>query len=220
MIDFEQWHGFRKDGWNVRVDVRNFIQKNFMEYEGDESFLCGPTQKTTAIWNKLLDLMKEERKKGILDVETTLPSSITSHSAGYIDKDNEVIVGLQTDKPLKRGIYPRGGLRMVKTALEAFGYYIDPITEMIFTQHRKTHNDGVFDCYTEEMRAARSAALLTGLPDAYGRGRIIGDYRRVALYGVDWLIRDKKEQKRLLNVAAMTDEIIRQRLAFAPSSWR
>ena len=211
MIDFEQWDGFRKDGWNVRVDVRNFIQKNFMEYEGDESFLCGPTEKTTTIWNKLLDLMKEERKKGILDVETTLPSSITSHSAGYIDKENEVIVGLQTDKPLKRGIYPRGGLRMVKTALEAFGYYLDPITEMIFTQHRKTHNDGVFDCYTEEMRAARSAALLTGLPDAYGRGRIIGDYRRVALYGVDWLIRDKKEQKRLLNVPVMTDEIIRQR---------
>lgn len=211
MIDIEQWKGFRKDGWNVRVDVRNFIQKNFMEYEGDESFLCGPTKKTMRVWNKLLDLMKEERKKGILDVETTLPSSITSHCAGYIDKENEVIVGLQTDKPLKRGIYPRGGLKMVKTALGAFGYSIDPITEMIFTQHRKTHNDGVFDCYTEEMRAVRHAALLTGLPDAYGRGRIIGDYRRVALYGVDWLIEDKKEQKKLLNVPVMTDEIIRQR---------
>lgn len=211
MIDIEQWKGFRKDGWNVRVDVRNFIQKNFMEYEGDESFLCGPTKKTMTVWNKLLDLMKEERQKGILDVETTLPSSITSHCAGYIDKENEVIVGLQTDKPLKRGIYPRGGLKMVKTALGAFGYSLDPITEMIFTQHRKTHNDGVFDCYTEEMRAARHAALLTGLPDAYGRGRIIGDYRRVALYGVDWLIKDKKEQKKLLNVPVMTDEIIRQR---------
>lgn len=207
----EQWSGFRKGHWNTKIDVRDFIQKNFMEYEGDESFLEKPTVKTESVWKKLTELMKEERKNGILDVECTVPSSITSHGAGYIDKEHEIIVGLQTDAPLKRGIYPRGGLKMVKAALESYGYSLDPVTEMIFSYYRKTHNDGVFDVYTDEIRRARRAAILTGLPDAYGRGRIIGDYRRVALYGVDRLIEDKKEQKHLLDIHSMEDDAIRQR---------
>ena len=160
-------------------------------YYGDESFLAGPTKRTTAIWKKLTDLFVEERKKGVLDV-SQIPSSITAHDAGYIDKDNEIIVGLQTDAPLKRAIMPNGGLRMVPTALEAYGYKPDPQVVETFTKYRKTHNDGVFDAYTADVRRCRSSHILTGLPDAYGRGRIIGDYRRVALYGVDRLIERKK----------------------------
>ena len=212
MNDIEQWKGFRPGHWEHKIDVRDFIWKNFLEYEGDDSFLAGPTDRTLKLWNKIMELTKEERAKGgVLDVETTVPNSITSHSAGYIDRDLEVIVGIQTDKPFKRGIYPRGGLKMVKTALAAYGYSLDPVTEMIFSLYRKTHNDGVFSAYTPEIRRARHAAILTGLPDAYGRGRIIGDYRRVALYGVDRLIEDKRTQKELLEVEMMTEDIIRQR---------
>ncbi|MBQ3922617.1 MAG: formate acetyltransferase, partial [Spirochaetales bacterium] len=212
MNNIEQWKGFRPGHWEHKIDVRDFIWKNFLEYEGDDSFLVGSTDRTLKLWDKIMELTKEERAKGgVLDVETTVPNSITSHSAGYIDKDLEVIVGIQTDKPFKRGIYPRGGLKMVKTALAAYGYSLDPVTEMIFSLYRKTHNDGVFSAYTPEIRRARHAAILTGLPDAYGRGRIIGDYRRVALYGVDRLIEDKRTQKELLEVEMMTEDIIRQR---------
>ena len=212
MNNIEQWKGFRPGHWEHKIDVRDFIWKNFLEYEGDDSFLAGPTDRTLKLWDKIMELTKEERAKGgVLDVETTVPNSITSHSAGYIDRDLEVIVGIQTDKPFKRGIYPRGGLKMVKTALAAYGYSLDPVTEMIFSLYRKTHNDGVFSAYTPEIRRARHAAILTGLPDAYGRGRIIGDYRRVALYGVDRLIEDKRTQKELLEVEMMTEDIIRQR---------
>lgn len=206
-----EWEGFRNGIWQNKIDVRNFIQRNYREYEGDDKFLSEPTERTKRLHEKVSELMKEERAKGILDVETTIPSSITSHGAGYIDKDIEVIFGLQTDKPLKRGIYPRGGLKMVKNALESYGYSIDPVTDMIFSYYRKTHNEGVFSAYTDEMRLARKAAILTGLPDAYGRGRIIGDYRRVALYGVDKLIEEKKLEKRLLDVQEIDEETIRQR---------
>ncbi len=207
----KEWNGFRSGIWQNKIDVRNFIQRNYNEYEGDESFLTPPTEKTEKLHDKILELMAEERKKGILDAETTIPSSITSHGAGYIDKDLEIIYGLQTDKPLKRGIYPRGGLKMVISALESYGYSIDPVTQMIFSFYRKTHNDAVFDAYTDEMKMARKAGILTGLPDAYGRGRIIGDYRRVALYGMDRLIEDKKYQKDLFDIQVMDEESIRMR---------
>ncbi|OHD82820.1 MAG: formate C-acetyltransferase [Spirochaetes bacterium RIFOXYB1_FULL_32_8] len=207
----DPWQGFRKGIWQNTIDVRNFIQRNYREYEGDESFLAPVTDKTKTLHEKVVELMKIERKKGVLDAETTIPSAITSHGAGYIDKSLEVIYGLQTDKPLKRGIYPRGGLKMVQNALESYNYTIDPITSMIFSYYRKTHNDGVFDAYTDEMKLVRKSAILTGLPDAYGRGRIIGDYRRVALYGVDALIKDKKYQKGLLDIHDMDGESIRHR---------
>src|SRR5688572_15079635 len=177
--------------WTKDINVRNFIQQNYTPYFGNESFLAGPTMRTTAIWKKLTDLFVEERKKGVLDV-SQVPSSITAHDAGYIDKKNEVIVGLQTDAPLKRAIMPNGGLKMVTNGLEAYGFKPDPSVVETFTKYRKTHNEGVFDAYTQDVRRCRSSHVLTGLPDAYGRGRIIGDYRRIALYGVDRLIEAKK----------------------------
>src|SRR5215218_646713 len=201
---------FQPGLWTKEINVRNFIQNNYEPYFGDESFLAGPTKRTTAIWKKLTDLFVEERKKGVLDV-SQIPSSITAHEAGYIDKKNEVIFGLQTDAPLKRAIMPNGGLKMVTNGLEAFGFKPDPSVVETFTKYRKTHNSGVFDAYTADVRRCRSSHVLTGLPDAYGRGRIIGDYRRVALYGVDRLIERKQEEKAALDEQWSTDAIIRDR---------
>jgi len=193
-----EWHDFEGGSWTTEINVRSFIQHNYTPYLGDESFLTGPTERTLKLWEKARELMKIEHEKGILDAETSKPSTITTFGPGYLDKENEVIVGFQTDKPLKRGIMPSGGIRVVKKALEAYGYTLDRKTEEIYTQNRKTHNDGVFDAYTDAMRKARHSGIITGLPDAYGRGRIIGDYRRVALYGVDFLIEEKKQAKKLL----------------------
>jgi formate C-acetyltransferase len=204
------WSGFRTGLWQNEIDVRDFIQQNFEPYEGDESFLAGPTERTKNIWARLNELFVEERKKGVLEI-SQVPSSITSHGPGYIDKENEVIVGLQTEAPLKRSIMPNGGLRMVLSALKAYGYKPDPHVVEAFTKYRKTHNDAVFDAYTADIRRCRSSHILTGLPDAYGRGRIIGDYRRVALYGVDRLIERKKEERQALDAEMSTDEIIRDR---------
>ncbi|MEG4106038.1 formate C-acetyltransferase [Microcoleus sp. S13_C5] len=206
-----QWHGFTEGNWTKEVNVRDFIQKNYTPYEGNAEFLTAPTEKTQQLWHKVLELMKQEREKGVLDVDTKVPTSITAHAAGYIDRDLEQIVGLQTDKPLKRAIMPLGGIRVVKAGLEAYGYQLDRQTEEIFTKYRKTHNDGVFDVYTRSMRLARRSGIITGLPDAYGRGRIIGDYRRVALYGVDRLIDDKKTQQESLELEAMDEGTIRLR---------
>ena len=181
--------------WQTEINVRDFIQKNYTPYDGDSSFLAGPTEATTKLWQECCELFKKERENGgVLDMDTKIVSTIVSHGAGYIDKDLEQIVGLQTDKPLKRSLQPFGGIRMAETSCKSYGYEVDPEVVEIFTKYRKTHNQGVFDVYTPEMRAARHAAILTGLPDAYGRGRIIGDYRRIALYGIDRLIEDKKEQ--------------------------
>ena len=181
--------------WNQEINVRDFIQRNYTLYEGDLSFLAGPTEATTKLWQECCDLFKKERENGgVVDMDTKIVSSITSHGAGYIDKELETIVGLQTDAPLKRSMQPFGGIRMAEGACKAYGYEVDSEVSEIFTKYRKTHNQGVFDAYTPEMRKARHAAILTGLPDAYGRGRIIGDYRRIALYGIDRLIEDKKEQ--------------------------
>jgi formate C-acetyltransferase len=196
--------------WNREIDVRDFIQQNVTPYFGDEAFLAGPTPRTDAIMAKLHALYLEERKKGVLDV-SQIPSTITAHDPGYIDKDNEIIVGLQTDAPLKRAIMPNGGFRLVVTALKTYGYEPDPAVVETFTKYRKTHNDGVFDAYTDDIRKCRSSHLLTGLPDAYGRGRIIGDYRRVALYGVDRLVAAKKAEKAALDDAWSSDDIIRDR---------
>ncbi|MFW6296010.1 MAG: formate C-acetyltransferase [Halothece sp.] len=197
--------------WVENVDVRDFIQKNYTPYNGNESFLVGATNRTKKLWEKVQSLMLAEREKGILDADTKVPAGITAHAPGYIDKDLEQIVGLQTDKPLKRSIMPYGGIRVVKKSLEAYGYELDPQTEETFTKYRKTHNDGVFSAYTQQMRLARRSGVITGLPDAYGRGRIIGDYRRIALYGTNHLIEDKKLQLESLENAAMTEEVIRLR---------
>ncbi len=186
---------FKPGKWQHEINVRDFIQKNHTLYEGDASFLADPTKATVQLWEECCELFKKERENGgVLDMDTKVVSTITSHGAGYIDKDLEKIVGLQTDKPLKRSMQPFGGIRMAEGACKSYGYEVDPEVTEIFTKYRKTHNQGVFDCYTPEMKAARHAAILTGLPDAYGRGRIIGDYRRVALYGIDRLIEDKREQ--------------------------
>ncbi|MES1022190.1 formate C-acetyltransferase [Gloeocapsa sp. BRSZ] len=206
-----QWQGFIPGEWMEAINVRDFIQKNYKPYEGDEAFLATSTNQTQALWDNVKALMREERKQGILDTDTTVVSSITSHNPGYIDRDLEQIVGLQTDKPLKRAIMPFGGIRTVKASLEAYGYKLDPQTEEIFKKYRKSHNDGVFDAYTKEMRLARHSGIITGLPDAYGRGRIIGDYRRVPLYGVDFLISDKKQQLESLDVDCIDAGIIRRR---------
>ncbi|AYE33324.1 formate C-acetyltransferase [Clostridium septicum] len=207
---FPQWEGFKGESWKEKIDVRNFIQKNYKLYEGDSSFLAPISDKTSRVWGKSRDLIIEEIKKGIIDIATDRVSGIDNFEAGYIDKDNEVIVGLQTDAPLKRIVNPFGGMRMVKTSCEAYGYELDKDIENHFSAYRKTHNQGVFDAYTKETRAARSAGLLTGLPDAYGRGRIIGDYRRVALYGIDFLVEEK--QKDLDNLQGdMLDELVRKR---------
>ena len=205
------WNGFVGELWKNEINVRDFIQCNYTPYTGDDSFLEDATENTKKVWNKLTEMFKVEREKGIYDAETKIPQAIDAYGPGYIDKDAEVIVGLQTDAPLKRGIFPKGGLRMVKNSLEAFGYEIDPLTEEIFTKYRKTHNEGVFSAYTDEMKACRKSGIITGLPDAYGRGRIIGDYRRVPLYGVERLIEDKQQQMKLLEVAEMDDETIRRR---------
>jgi formate C-acetyltransferase len=208
---YVEWQGFTEGSWTREVNVRDFIQKNYHPYEGNAEFLTVATPRTKQLWQKVLELMNLEREKGVLDVDTKLPTSITAHDAGYIDRELEQIVGLQTDKPLKRAIMPYGGIRVVKAGVEAYGYQLDPQTEETFTKYRKTHNDGVFDAYTSEMRKARKSGIITGLPDAYGRGRIIGDYRRVALYGVDRLMDDKKTQKESLELDVMDEETIRLR---------
>ena len=197
--------------WKREINVRDFIQHNYTPYEGDESFLAGPTERTLKIWAQLSEMFKVEREKGVYDAETKLPQSIDTYGAGYIDKENEVIVGLQTDAPLKRGIFPKGGIRMVESALKAYGYELDPETKHIFTRYRKTHNEGVFSAYTADIRAARHSHVITGLPDAYGRGRIIGDYRRVALYGTNNLIEEKKRFLERLEIQEMTEECIQKR---------
>ena len=190
----EQWKGFAPGVWQDEINVRNFIQKNYTQYTGDDSFLQPPTEKTKKVWGKCEDLLRQEMKNGgVLDVETKIISGIDNFAPGYIDKENEVVVGLQTDAPLKRIVNLYGGMRMAKSSLEQYGYQLDPTIEAHFSEYRKTHNDGVFDAYPKRTRVARHAGLLTGLPDAYGRGRIIGDYRRVALYGVDRLIEEKKK---------------------------
>ena len=203
--------GFNGNIWQTEINVRDFIQNNYTPYEGDESFLVPSTEKTRKVWDKLTELFVVEREKGVLDAETKLPQSIDTYGPGYIDKENEVIVGLQTDAPLKRGIFPKGGIRMVENALKAYGYQLDPMTKEIFTKYRKTHNEGVFSAYTEEILAARHSHIITGLPDAYGRGRIIGDYRRVALYGTANLIEEKKRFFKRLDIQEVTDEIVQQR---------
>jgi formate C-acetyltransferase len=204
------WRGFTPGMWQRGVDVREFIQRNYAPYEGDQTFLQGPTARTLGIWKTLQPLLAQEREKGVLDV-AQIPSGIVAHAPGYIDKDREIIVGLQTDAPLKRAIMPFGGWRVVAASLEGYGYKPDARLAEIFTKYRKTHNDGVFDAYTQEIRNARSAHVITGLPDAYGRGRIIGDYRRVALYGVNFLISDKQREKRELDERHSTEEVIRLR---------
>ncbi len=211
-MEFKQWSGFDKSGeWTKEIDVRGFIQRNYTPYEGDESFLEGTTERTEKLWNEVLKLYEEERKKGVLDVDTKTPSAINAYDAGYIDKDLEQIVGLQTDAPLKRAIMPNGGIKIVEKSCVAYGYEVDKETDYIYNNLRKTHNDGVFSVYTPDIRAARSSHLITGLPDGYGRGRIIGDYRRVALYGVDALIEAKKIDLDVLNTDEFTEDIIRER---------
>ena len=204
------WRGFKPGLWQRDVNVRWFIQQNYTPYEGDASFLAAPTERTQRIWKKLEELFVEERKKGVLDV-SQIPSSITAHAPGYIDRENEVIVGLQTEAPLKRAIMPNGGLRMVLVSLKSYGYEPDPTVVETFSRYRKTHNEGVFDAYTADIRACRSSHILTGLPDAYGRGRIIGDYRRVPLYGVARLIECKQREKAALDASMSTEDVIRDR---------
>ena len=207
----ECWDHFKGETWKREINVRDFIQSNYTPYEGDDSFLVASSEKTRKVWNKLTEMFKVEREKGVYDAETKLPQGIDVYGPGYIDKENEVIVGLQTDAPLKRGIFPKGGIRMVENSLEAYGYHLDPMTKEIFTKYRKTHTEGVFSAYTEEMIAARRSAIITGLPDAYGRGRIIGDYRRVALYGTAILIEEKKRFLNRLDIQEITEEIIQSR---------
>lgn len=208
----EAWRGFEGGSWQKSIDVNSFIGRNLTPYEGDEQFLAPPTENTLELWKQVSQLLKEERERGgVHDLDVNTVSTITSHAPGYIDQDKETIVGLQTDAPLKRAVQPFGGIRMVVDACNAYGYQLNPELERIFTDLRKTHNQGVFDAYTSEMRAARKAGIITGLPDAYGRGRIIGDYRRVALYGVDRLIQGKKEELFQLEVDAMSEDVIRLR---------
>ena len=203
-----QYEGFI---WKREINVRDFIQHNYTPYEGDASFLAPATERTLRLWDKLSEMFKVEREKGVYDAETRLPQTLTTYGAGYICKEDEVIVGLQTDAPLKRGIFPKGGIRMVESALEAYGYKLDAETKEIYTKYRKTHNQGVFSAYTKDIRDARHSHIITGLPDAYGRGRIIGDYRRIALYGVDNLIEEKRRYMERLDISEMDDETIRCR---------
>ena len=208
----EQWKGFKGKTWKTKVNVRDFIQTNYLPYEEDGSFLEGPTEATNKLWEQVMDLTAQEQKAGgVLDMDTKIVSTITSHGPAYLDKDEEKIVGLQTDKPFKRSLQPFGGIRMSELSAEAYGYEIDPEISMIFRDWRKTHNQGVFDVYTPEMRAARSNKVITGLPDAYGRGRIIGDYRRVALYGVDFLMKEKLADYAVVGNGTMSEDIIRLR---------
>ena len=207
----DAWQGFKNGRWNKHVDVREFIQLNYNLYEGDDAFLTGPTEATQTLWQQVMQLSKEERERGgMWDMDTKVASTITSHDAGYLDKDLETIVGVQTDKPFKRSMQPFGGIRMAKAACEAYGYELDADTEKIFTEYRKTHNQGVFDAYSKEMLACRKAGVITGLPDAYGRGRIIGDYRRVALYGVDFLMEQKLHDFHTMSTE-MSEDVIRLR---------
>ncbi|WP_182354500.1 formate C-acetyltransferase [Flaviflexus huanghaiensis] len=205
------WAGFESGSWIEHVDVRDFIQKNYKPYLGDDSFLAGPTERTQKIWEILSGMFPEERERGVYDVDASTPSTITSHAPGYISEDDELIVGLQTDAPLKRAIMPYGGWRMVENSLRTYGYEVDPLLKEVFTVHRKTHNQGVFDVYPPAVRKARSSHIVTGLPDAYGRGRIIGDYRRVPLYGVDYLIEAKHAEKAALDDLRSVEDIIRDR---------
>lgn len=204
----EAWKNFKEGNWTQNIDVVDFIEKNYTEYTGDESFLEDATDNTNKLWDQLSEMLKIEREKGIYDAETKIPSQIDAYGAGYINKDLEKIVGLQTDAPLKRAIFPNGGLRMVKVGLESFGYKLDPQTEEIYTKYRKTHNDGVFSAYTKSIKDARKTGIITGLPDAYGRGRIIGDYRRVALYGIDFLITQRELRHVECDPDEMTDDKI------------
>ncbi|MBR5527195.1 MAG: formate C-acetyltransferase [Brochothrix sp.] len=207
-----EWQGFNRGDWENGVDVREFIQKNYTAYDGDDQFLAGPTEATNALWAQVMKLNEEERKAGgVLDMDTKVVSSITSHGPGYLNKELETIVGFQTEKPFKRGLQPFGGIRMSEQAAESYGFKIDEEISHIFSEYRKTHNQGVFDAYTPAMRAARKSGIITGLPDAYGRGRIIGDYRRVALYGIDHLIALKKADLNTSNDNAMLEDVIRQR---------
>ena len=208
---YEGWAGFEGGTWVNEINVRSFIRHNFTPYDGDESFLEGPTQDTLDLWDQVMDLTRQEREAGgVLDMDTKVVTGITSHGPGYLNKDKEKIVGFQTDKPFKRALHTYGGIRMAEKACSDNGYTVDPEISEFFTTHRKTHNAGVFDVYTPEMRACRSSHIITGLPDAYGRGRIIGDYRRVALYGIDRLIEDKKEQKDTTRTT-MYSKVIRDR---------
>ena len=212
-MKFEQWNKFKSGDWQKEINVRDFIQNNYTPYEGDSSFLKGTTEKTKKLWDEVLELYKKEKESngGVLDIDTKTVSTVAAHDAGYIDKDLEEIVGLQTDAPLKRAIMPFGGIRIVEKSCEAYGREVDPEVDKIFHTIRKTHNDGVFSVYTPDIRAARSSHLITGLPDGYGRGRIIGDYRRVALYGVDVLIEEKKSELEILDTNEFTESIIRER---------
>src|SRR3954449_2940554 len=209
--DEKAWRDLKPGPWRNSIDVRDFIVRNATPYLGDETFLAGPSKRTLAVWAKLQPYFKEEQKKGVLAVDAKSPSTLLAHKAGYIDRDNELIVGLQTDAPFKRAIFPYGGLRMVENGLKAAGFDADPQVHEAFTKYRKSHNDGVFDAYTPEIMRARKSGIITGLPDAYGRGRIIGDYRRVALYGVDRLIEHKKSEKEALDGQWSTETIIRDR---------
>ncbi|MBS1324737.1 MAG: formate C-acetyltransferase [Ruminococcus sp.] len=215
MANFEQWHGFKGRKWMEEINTRDFIQNNYTPYDGDESFLTGPTEATNKLWGKLKELQKEERAKGgVLDMDTEIVSTITSHKPGYLDesmKDLEKIVGLQTDKPLKRAFMPFGGIKMAEEACKTYGYTPSPELHKIFTEYHKTHNQGVFDAYTPEMRAARKNKIITGLPDTYGRGRIVGDYRRVALYGIDMLVEEKSKDLAFCGNGKMRDDVIRHR---------
>ncbi len=215
MVNFDQWNGFEGRLWKEQIDVRDFIQKNYTPYDGDESFLEGPTEATNKLWGKLQELMIEQRNKGgVLDCETEVVTGLTAYGPGYIDesmKDLEKVVGLQTDKPLKRAFMPYGGIKMAQQAAESYGYKINPKYDQIFNEYHKTHNQGVFDAYTPEIRAARNSHIITGLPDTYGRGRIVGDYRRVALYGIDFLIKEKEADKANCGDGTMTDDVIRLR---------
>src|SRR6187455_988841 len=205
------WNGFRPGDWTTSINVRDFIVRNVKPYPGNEDFLAGPSQRTKAVWAKLQPYFADERKKGVLAVDTKTPSTLLAHKAGYIDRENEVIVGLQTDQPFKRAIFPYGGLRMVETGLKAAGFEPDPGVHEAFTKYRKSHNDGVFDAYTPEIMNCRRSGIITGLPDSYGRGRIIGDYRRVALYGIDRLLEAKGVEREQIDDMWPTDEIIRVR---------
>jgi len=209
---YKGWEGFNFGNWNKEVDVRDFIQRNFTEYLGDDKFLEDATDATKKLWEQVSKLNKEEAEAGgVLEAETKIVSTLTSYGPGYLDKDLEKIVGFQTDKPFKRSLQPFGGIRMSETSLESYGYKIDPKIKEIFTKYRKTHNQGVFDAYTPDMRNARRCGIITGLPDAYGRGRIVGDYRRVALYGTDFLIADKQNLLNTVLLGSMTEERIRER---------
>ena len=208
----QEWKSFKRGAWCCGIDVADFIRLNYEPYEGDGAFLEPATERTLKLWGKVLELMKQERRNGgLLSADVSTPSAVDSHGAGYIDREEEIIVGLQTDAPLRRAIMPFGGYRMVRSSCEAYGLKEDENIREIFTKYRKTHNAGVYDAYTPEILAARKSAIITGLPDAYGRGRIIGDYRRLALYGADCLIADKKRQKASSDNSPMTEDVIRER---------